>query len=160
MEHEYDIVTDASLLKVSCKKVTVNEGLIISKILLEKLKNTSNAVGLAANQIGINVSVCVINVEKPVVLVNPVIENSFKKIFFQEACLSFPNQAVVTQRYANIAVRADNHKDTLYFGEKNLLECVCVQHEIDHLNGLTMFDRQIELDIDSDIEYSKSTNHL
>tara|TARA_R100000008_G_C3586713_1_gene173017 strand:- start:3737 stop:4219 length:483 start_codon:yes stop_codon:yes gene_type:complete len=153
MNEEYEIVTDSSELSKPCKKVEVEEGEKIGRILLSELKKTSTGVGLAANQIGIDASVCVINVNRQVVLVNPVIKNSFKKIFFQEACLSFPGEAVVTQRYANIAVQADNHRGLLYFGENNLLECVCAQHEIDHLNGITMFERQIELDKLDDIEY-------
>jgi peptide deformylase len=158
MDHEYNIITDDAGLKKPCKKVSEEDAKKISKILLKELDKTSSGVGLAANQIGIDAAVCIIRVDKPIVLVNPVIENSFKKIFFQEACLSFPNQPVITQRYANITVKADNHNSTLYFGEKNILECVCVQHEIDHLNGITIFDRQIELDNESIIEYSKSTN--
>ena len=41
-------------------------------------------------------------------------------------------------------VKADNHKDPLVFSadtEQDMLECSCVQHEIDHLDGVTMFDR-------------------
>ena len=156
MNNDYQIVTDRNKLSQGCKKVTVPEGIKIGKILLKELKKQTTGIGLAANQIGIDAAVCVINVDKPVVLVNPVVENSFKKIFFQEACLSFPGEAVVTQRYANIAVRADNHRNLLFFGEDNLLECVCTQHEIDHLNGITMFDRQNELDKESNIEYIKN----
>ena len=44
-------------------------------------------------------------------------------------------------------VKADNHRHQLVFSfEKNALECVCVQHEVDHLNGITMFDRAIEME--------------
>ena len=42
----------------------------------------------------------------------------------------------------------DNHANQLFFSfEKNALECVCVQHEIDHLSGLTMFDRAIDKEL-------------
>ena len=111
--------------------------------MLEVLKESDNGVGLAANQIGINRRVCVINVVRPIVLVNPVITGQFDKILFQEGCLSFPGTYIITERYTNIAVKADNHPGVLLFDkDKNLLECVCVQHEIDHLNGITMYDRQ------------------
>jgi len=156
MSEEYNIITDKGELITPCKQVSVPQGKEIGRTLLSELKKTPTGIGLAANQIGIDAAVCVINVGRQVVLVNPVIENSFKKIFFQEACLSFPGEAVVTQRYANIAVRADNHRGLLYFGENNLLECICVQHEIDHLNGITMFERQIELDKMDNIEYISS----
>ena len=156
MSEQYKIVTNREALSSPCTKVSVKEGEEIGKLLLDALGGTTDGVGLAANQIGIPAAVCVIKVDRPVVLVNPVVENSFKKIFFQEACLSFPGEAVVTQRYANIAVRADNHRNLLFFGEDNLLECVCVQHEIDHLNGITMFDRQKGLDKKNILEYISS----
>ena len=74
---------------------------------------------------------------------------------FNEGCLSYPGDNVVTERYANIAVTADNHSEMLYFSEDNLLESVCVQHEIDHLNGITMHDRKIDLDKRKDSIYDK-----
>ena len=156
MSEQYKIVTNREALSSPCTKVSVKEGEEIGKLLLDALGGTTDGVGLAANQIGIPAAVCVIKVDRPVVLVNPVVENSFKKIFSLEACLSFPGEQVTTQRWANIAVKADNHKDLLYFGEDNLLECICTQHEIDHLNGITMFDRQNELDKAPNIEYIKN----
>ena len=43
----------------------------------------------------------------------------------------------------NIIVTADNHKKQLDFGPSNMLECICIQHEICHLNGETMFNYKI-----------------
>ena len=94
MNENYQIVTDRNKLSQACKKVTVPEGIEIGKILLKELKKERTGVGLAANQIGIDAAVCVVKVGQPVVLVNPVIKNSFKKIFPLEACLSFPGEQV------------------------------------------------------------------
>ena len=97
---------------------------------------------------GIDVAVCVINVIKPIILINPSVVGKFGKSFFQEACLSFPGDYVLTERWTDIVVKADNHRRELIFSfEKDALECVCVQHEIDHLNGLTMFDRAVDMEI-------------
>jgi len=146
-EREYQIVIDRVALGKPCTPITdIKEGTRIGKLLLRELAKQPNGVGLAANQIGLDASVCVINVDRPVILVNPVIKNSFEKIFFPEACLSFPGEQVTTQRWANIAVKADNHKDILFFDKRNLLECVCVQHEIDHLAGIIMHERKVMLD--------------
>ena len=136
-------VTDKKKLTKACKKVSLADGLQVGHKLLDTLKKTENGVGLAANQVGINKRVCVINVTKPIILVNPRIVGKFGKIYFQEACLSFPGDYVYTERWANVMVEAENHKKNLIFGE-NVLECVCVQHEIDHLNGVTMFERAFE----------------
>ena len=121
---------------------------MLGERLLEVLAQTRDGVGLAANQIGVNLSVCVVKVNKPLVLINPKIVGKFGKTFFQEACLSFPGDYIVTERWTDIIVQEDNYKKQLIFSfEKDALECVCVQHEIDHLNGLTMFDRQVNTEI-------------
>ena len=151
-EKEYQIVNDRRSLGKPCAQVTdLNEGARIGRLLLRELAKHPNGVGLAANQIGIDAAVCVINAGRPVVLVNPVIKNTFEKIFFPEACLSFPGEQVTTQRWANIAVKADNHEGILLFDKRNLLECVCVQHEVDHLAGIIMHEREIRLDNGRDI---------
>ena len=123
----------------------IARGLEIGNKLLEALRKHESGVGLAANQIGIDARVCVIKVNKPIILVNPVVIGKFGKISFQEGCLSFPGDYILTERYANIAVNSDNHDTTLFFSvDQDILECVCVQHEIDHLNGIIMYDRQGE----------------
>ena len=105
---------------------------------------------MAANQIGINKRICVINVKEPIVLINPVIIDKSKEVFtFPEGCLSFPNKKVKTQRHVSISVECDNIESTLFFTAdsnslEDALECACVQHEIDHLDGITMFDREIK----------------
>ena len=115
---------------------------------MEVLAETPDGVGLAANQIGIDAAVCVIKVKKPIVLINPKITGRFGKSFFQEGCLSFKGDYVLTERWTDIVVKDDNHPNQLFFSfEKNALECVCVQHEVDHLNGITMFDRSIEKEL-------------
>jgi len=140
------IITDKKKLKKPCKKVkSLTKGLDIGNKLLAELAQDPSGVGLAANQIGLDARVCVVKVINPIVLVNPKIIGKFGKISFQEGCLSFPGDYVITERYANVAVNADNHDTTLFFStDKNTLECVCVQHEIDHLNGITMHDRRID----------------
>tara|TARA_R100000005_G_C4999321_1_gene206045 strand:+ start:1951 stop:2424 length:474 start_codon:yes stop_codon:yes gene_type:complete len=143
------------LKKVCSKVVDFEEAEVLAKEMLLFLKQEGSGVGLAANQVGHDKQVCVINVSGPVILINPKITSSFKKIMFNEGCLSYPGDNVVTERYANIAVTADNHSEMLYFSEDNLLESVCVQHEIDHLNGITMHDRKIDLDKRKDSIYDK-----
>ena len=121
------------------------DGEIAGNRLLEALKQHKDGVGLAANQIGIDLAVCVVYVTKPLIFVNPEIIGKFGKTFFQESCLSFPGSYVMTERWTNIIVKASNHKNPLVFSfDENPLECVCIQHEIDHLNGVTMFDRAVD----------------
>ena len=148
------IVKDINQLKEKCVPVSAlsyGEGEDIAKRLLDELSNSKSGIGLAANQIGINKRVCVINVkEEPLILINPeIIERSKETFVFPEGCLSFPNKHVRTIRNTSIKVKADNHDEELTFSVnskdyKDAFECACVQHEIDHLDGITMFDREFK----------------
>ena len=142
------IITEETKLKVLCEEVkTIKEGEEIGAKLLKELAVSENGIGLAANQIGINKRVCVINVKEPLVLINPrIVERSKEEFIFPEGCLSFPNQHIKTMRNVSVTIEADNHEGKMVFtaeGDKidNAFETACVQHEIDHLDGLTMFDR-------------------
>ena len=142
------IIKDKTKLEEKCSPVSVKEGEEIGVRLLHELREAENGIGLAANQIGINKRVCVINVKEPLVLINPkIVEKSKEQFIFAEGCLSFPDSKLKTARYQDIVVEADNHEGQLSFSanSKNIddaFECVCVQHEIDHLDGITMFDRE------------------
>jgi|TARA_R110000824_G_scaffold5670_11_gene26170 peptide deformylase len=145
---KYNIVKNKERLSKPCNPCKDLEfGLKTGADLLGVLAKSGDGVGLAANQIGINSRVCVIHVNEPIILINPSIVGKFRKILFQEGCLSFPGDYIITERYENIMVKADNYQETLFFDKKNILECVCVQHEIDHLDGITMFDRKVKGDI-------------
>ena len=144
------IIKDKTKLEEKCSPVSVKEGEEIGVRLLHELRQSDNGIGLAANQIGINKRVCVINVKEPLVLINPkIVEKSKEQFVFPEGCLSFPNDKIKTTRYESIVVQADNHKSKISFSANSkdindAFECVCVQHEIDHLDGITMFDREFK----------------
>lgn len=132
---------------------------LASAALLTAIKETQG-LGVSANQLGLNKRICAINVkDTPLVLVNPeIIEFTEDSIIYYESCLSLPrtlDNPVRTVRAYGVKVKADNFTDILtfgtdkrehktaeeLFGDLDLLEAVCVQHEIDHLNGLTIKDR-------------------
>jgi len=144
------IIKDKTKLEEKCSPVSVKEGEEIGVRLLHELRESENGIGLAANQIGINKRVCVINVKEPIVLINPkIVEKSKEQFIFPEGCLSFPDSKIKTQRHESIVVEADNHRGRLSFSANSkdindAFECVCVQHEIDHLDGITMFDREFK----------------
>ena len=157
------IITDKNKITQVCEPCkSVEEGEKIGVQLLKELTEAKNGIGLAANQIGINKRVCVLNVKDPIVLVNPkIVEHSEDKFAFMEGCLSFPNDTIKTMRYKWVKVHADNHTSTLYFSVWNddseegydkdkylqmAYETACVQHEIDHLDGYTMYDRELVLE--------------
>ena len=144
------IINDINKLKEKCVRVSIEEGEEIGIKLLHELRNSKNGVGLAANQIGINKRVCVVNVKEPIVLINPkIVEKSKETFVFPEGCLSFPNDKIRTQRHVSIVVETDNHSEKISFSAdsediNDAFECVAIQHEIDHLDGITMFDREVK----------------
>tara|TARA_Y100000310_G_scaffold141145_1_gene140565 strand:+ start:2090 stop:2704 length:615 start_codon:yes stop_codon:yes gene_type:complete len=133
---------------IECDKVSIEEGEEIAAKLLKELVSSKFGIGLAAPQIGITKRVCVVNVKDPIILINPEIIESEGEFIFKESCLSYPKKTVSVKRYEKIIVDADNLDESLVFNirEKgtmqNLLETACIQHEIDHLDGITMFDRK------------------
>ena len=138
------------------KEVSVEEGLEIATELFNILNERKDGIGLAANQVGINASVAVLNVREPIILINPVVTEQWDEIDYYEGCLSYPNKGIRTKRYKNIIIQTAQEESGWYFsgvetgkddeGER-LLEAVCVQHEIDHLNGMTIHDRKIDTTI-------------
>ena len=148
------IVTDKNLLTSKCEPCeTIKEGEEIATKLLKELTKSQSGIGLAANQIGINKRVCVINVIEPVILINPRIMEVKEKTYTIEGCLSFPGKQVRTERFKHITIESDNlgvvsfgptgSIDTKYSDKQQLqlLESICVRHEIDHLDGITMYER-------------------
>ena len=147
------------------KEVSVEDGLQIATQLFEVLNKRKDGIGLAANQVGIDAAVAVVNVRKPLILINPKIIDVWDEIPFYEGCLSYPKKGVQTQRYKNIIVKTAQAESNWYFSgaenpsdgkgsweetnnkkedeEMRILESVCVQHEIDHLNGIVCMDRSV-----------------
>lgn len=161
------IVKDKKYL--SNKTIQVDDidlGEKIAAKLLSTIGKQRGAIGLSANQIGINKSVCVVNVTSPLIFINPEIvetyttENPMTNNLFIEGCLSFPNKRAHVIRAMGIKVKALNLSEPIIFGaiddedylKKGLgqpnhprtLECTTIQHEIDHLNGITILDRNIK----------------
>ena len=159
-------VNDNPIINKKLKEVSVEEGLVIAEELFQILNKRGDGIGLAANQVGIDAQVAVVNVIEPLVLINPKIISKENEINYYEGCLSFPKKGVNTKRYETIEVKSANVEGSMLFSgvetgetgkgswedkQKNddnrnmrLLESICVQHEIDHLNGVTIMDRKIE----------------
>ena len=139
---------DNPLIHKKLRRVSVEEGETIAGKLFQVLNKRRDGIGLAANQVGIDAQVAVVNVKEPIVLVNPKIVSKEEEVRYHEGCLSFPKKGVNTKRYKIVEIETDNYKSNLTFGagdtDLDLLESVCVQHEIDHLNGIVCMDRKID----------------
>ena len=100
-------------------------------------------LGLSANQVGLKDRVCVVNMGKEAwVMFNPeIIESSGKIADFQEGCLSYPGLYVKCNRLDHIKVRFQAVGGQVIEQEFDGLTAVCVQHEIDHLDGIVYTSR-------------------
>ena len=145
---------DNPLIQKALRRVTVEEGYDIARELFEILNKRKDGIGLAANQVGIDAAVAVVNVKEPIVLINPKIVRKEEETRYYEGCLSFPKKGCHTKRYKIVEVETDNIESNMTFGagdtDLDLLESVCVQHEIDHLNGMRILDRAMQLTIRRD----------
>lgn len=97
-------------------------------------------VGLAATQVDVHERVIVIDVSEEaddlLVLINPeIVWKSDETQVFEEGCLSVPEVYDEVERAARIKVRALNEQGEPFEFEADGLLAVCVQHEIDHLDG-------------------------
>ncbi len=109
---------------------------------------SAEGVGLAANQIGVPLSVMVIDTspkedapDLKLVLINPEIVGSEGKIKYKEGCLSFPGLSVEVERAKKVKVKAlDQHGEPLEI-ELEGFPAIVFQHELDHLKGITFIDR-------------------
>jgi peptide deformylase len=104
----------------------------------------AEGVGLAAPQIGELERFVVVDVSDdrshPLVLINPEIIDSKNTITWKEGCLSIPEINAEVIRPRNILVRALNRDFKEIEFEADELLSVCIQHEIDHLNGKLFID--------------------
>jgi peptide deformylase len=104
-------------------------------------------VGLAANQVGRLLRVAVIDVSHPdgepnlLVLVNPEIVARDGQLSWEEGCLSFPGIHVDVDRSAWVRVRALDRDGQPFEIEAEDLLAVALQHETDHLDGVTLHDK-------------------
>ena len=103
-----------------------------------------NGVGLAATQVGLPWQLVVIDVSEnrdtPLLLINPSIIHAEKDILFEEGCLSFPGIYVKVPRKETVTVRYLNISGKTEELTADGLLSVCLQHELDHLKGITFFD--------------------
>ena len=146
------------------KEVSVEEGRLIATELFQILNKRGDGIGLASNQVGIDAQVAVVNVREPLILINPKIIHQEFEIDYYEGCLSYPGKGIHTKRYRDIIISTEQSESNWYFSgaEENsegksgwdkgnmrqdrdmrILESICIQHEIDHLNGITIHDRKI-----------------
>lgn len=104
----------------------------------------SQGVGLAATQVDFHkrlfVTDCSEDQNEPLVFINPEITESKGHFTNDEGCLSFPNVFAKVERAEQITVSAINRDGEQFSMEAEGLLAICIQHEIDHLDGKLFVD--------------------
>jgi peptide deformylase len=118
------------------------------KNMFDTMRN-SNGIGLAANQVGVDQSIFIIDISvaegyenyKPMVFINPEITyRSEEKVFIEEGCLSIPDVRYEIERPSKIIIRYFDSDMKEQILEANDLLARVVQHEFDHLQGILFTD--------------------
>ena len=135
-------------LKVKCKPVERVDRQV--RRLMDDMLETMYAapgIGLAAPQVGVRKRVLVVDVAKeadkpaPLCMANPeILWTSDELVSFEEGCLSLPDQYAEVARPARCRVRYLDENDALRELETEGLLATCIQHEIDHLDGVLFVD--------------------
>ena len=144
-----NILTEPNKILRQISKAVVKVGKDEQSLMNDMLDTMYDAdgIGLAAIQIGIPKRIIVMDIswnkgkKKPMYFVNPIIKVKNKeKIIYEEGCLSVPNQFAEIERPSKCEVEYLNYK-----GEKKILKAegllaTCIQHEMDHLEGILFID--------------------
>lgn len=143
---KFNKVDELEILKTVSEEVKLFDSFLAGQAhdLLEAMRG-NRCYGVAAPQIGLNIRMICLNAvpgKEPLIMVNPEILESSGRIKFEEMCLSFPGLAVKTKRKASVKIRYRNLKGEVnVYQSYDATEAVCIQHEINHLDGILLSDQ-------------------
>ena len=145
-------VPDPRLREVALPVATIDDG--VRGLLADMFETmyAARGIGLAATQLGIRQRVVVIDLQededeegqpqrRPQVFINPeLVELSDERATYNEGCLSIPDQYGDVERPARALVRWQDGDGTAHEQWTEGLLSTCIQHEVDHLNGVLFID--------------------
>ena len=136
------------ILKTRCADIAeIDQALYEFGLSMAETMYSSHGIGLAAPQVGRNLRLITVDVEQVegraglLTLVNPVIVEGHGRVTYEEGCLSFPGITAEVRRKGQIHVSAYDLQGREVAREADDLLSICIQHELDHLNGITFLDR-------------------
>lgn len=132
------------VLKTKAAPVTDIDGKVARLVdeMFDTLYDSDSGIGLAAPQIGVQKQIFVWDFdEEPMVIINPEIVESSGEWLYDEGCLSIPGLYVEMLRPNEVLMRGLDIDGNTIEIEASELAGRLFQHELDHLNGVLMFDR-------------------
>jgi len=115
--------------------------------LIETMYAQPGGIGIAAPQVGVLTRIAIVDVSRKVpgadrlVLINPEVTKMAKKRPIREGCMSLPHYTANVARWDQIEVKWTDITGHIRCIQTTGLEAICIQHEVDHLNGLLFIDR-------------------
>lgn len=146
MELKIKLVGDPILREKTKEVISITpeiEELIAS---MKEYVLVNQALGLAANQVGFPLNLFIFKSEKHqklVTAINAYVISETESIDFEEACLSIPGAVGRTKRFSNLTLRysVPENLEVMIQEEFSGLDAICIQHEIDHLEGKLYIDQ-------------------
>ncbi|MFT7581362.1 MAG: peptide deformylase [Myxococcota bacterium] len=142
------VIYPDQILKTRCTDVAeIDQALVDFAHDMAETMYASSGIGLAAPQVAKNIRVVTIDVEQTedrkslLHLINPVIVDHHGKTTYEEGCLSFPGLVAEIKRMKQVHLQGYDLQGQLVDIEADGLLAICMQHELDHLNGVTFVDR-------------------
>ncbi len=141
---------DQILRKKTTEVKAVTDGLIFDIKNMWDTMRTANGIGLAANQVGLDKSVFIVDISivedyehvPPVVMINPqIVELSDEFVTMEEGCLSLPNLRADVERSKIITIKYLDTDEKEHIVEADDLFARVILHEYDHLIGKMIPDR-------------------
>ena len=126
----------------------------LAKRLIKIMKLQPGGVGIAAPQIGVLKKIAIVDVSSKIpgsqlmILINPEIIKLSREIILREGCMSLPDYTANVRRYDELSVKWQDLYGNFVSYKSTGLEARCIQHEVDHLNGILFVDRVASLSSD------------
>ena len=134
-----------AILRTKCEKVDLDTEMEFAENICNKMGRVIDdfkAIGLAANQLDYNKRIIAVRpsgITETKFMINPVIIEAAGTMIGDEACLSLPGVLIKIKRSAIVVVEYFSLKaDKIVQEELMSQECIIVQHESDHLDGITL----------------------
>ncbi|RIY32948.1 peptide deformylase [Psittacicella hinzii] len=141
------VIYPEDILRTRAKEYTEEEFGQELQDLGKKMLDTMYAhegIGLAANQIDLDKRIIVIDVSedksKQYIMINPVITHQEGETAIEEGCLSAPNVRDFVKRAEKVTCEYYDPQGNKHTIDADGILAICIQHEIDHLNGIMFFD--------------------
>lgn len=148
---QYDKILRQPTKEVDFETMPGNEIAYLAMSLMESC-NFHDGLGLSANQIGIPYRMCAINMlgqNRIWCMINPkVIDRSETNAKFKEGCLSFPGLFLLIGRPETVTVEFQAVNGEKLVQQFDGLTATCVQHELDHLDGIVYTDLVSKVKLD------------